>query len=661
MSGWKRVVIAMAVLLAAAVFWVQREFHRLDFKPTVSDWQPLAAAAPTDAPADREPCAHFSPHRQAFFGDLHVHTSVSFDAASRGVLGTADDAYRFARGEPIDIAPYAGIEGAGRQRQLSRPLDFAAVTDHAEWIGEVVVCTQPGSPQYEGEACSEFRAGIEAFKPNFFPLIGLFDRQPGVCGEDNAACRAALAGAWQANQAAAERHYDRSSACRFTTFHGYEYSNSVSMSKVHRNVIFRNERVPELPVSSLEEPDPVGLWDKLDALCSDAGGHCEAISIPHNSNVANGRMFVLPYQGDSEAEQRRQAEQRARWEPVVEIMQIKGESECAPGLWQVFGEDELCGFEKLRSLPSGVPEDCEDDYSSGAIRGGGCRSRLDFARYALVEGMSEENRIGINPYRFGLAGSTDTHNATPGDVEESNYEGCCAIQDYSAERRLGGKADGFAGRSMAARNPGGLMGVWAEENSRDALFDAMRRREVFATSGPRIRPRLFAGWNLPEDICGDGLAARGYADGVPMGAELRGSGQSASPLFAAAAVADPDSHALQRLQVVKVWPGEGRAFHQRVYDIAGSEAGQARVDTASCAVEGPGHSQLCATWRDPDFDPGQRAAYYLRVLENPSCRWSWQQCLAIPEAERPAACADPDIPQTIQERAWGSPIWYQPG
>ena len=661
MSLAKRIVVGLAVVLAVAVYWVQREFHRIDFKPTVSDWQPLAAPASSEAPAEREPCDHYQASRQAFFGDLHVHTSVSFDAASRGVLGTADDAYRFARGEAIALAPYGGIEGSGRQRQLDRPLDFAAVTDHAEWIGEVVVCTEPGRPEYDSEPCVEFREGIAIFKPNFFPLIGFFDREEAVCGEDNRACRHAVASAWQENQAAAERHYDRSSRCAFTTFHGYEYSNSVSMSKVHRNVIFRNERVPELPVSSLEEPEPVGLWDKLDALCSNTGGACEAISIPHNPNVSNGRMFVLPYLGESEEEQRRQANQRARWEPVVEIMQIKGESECAPGLWKVFGEDESCDFEKLRSVPGELPEDCEDDYSSGAIRGGGCRSRLDYARYALIEGMSEEQRIGVNPYRFGMAGSTDTHNATPGDVAEDDYEGCCAVQDHTVERRLGGRADGFGGRPMAARNPGGLMGVWAEENSRDSLFDAMRRREVFATSGPRIVPRFFAGWDIPAEVCAGDLASPGYAGGVPMGSELSGKGRQESPLFVAAALADAAGYPLQRLQVVKIWPGEGRDFHQRVFDVAGSEPGLATVDPGSCEVSGPGHAQLCATWRDPEFDAGQSAAYYLRVLENPSCRWSWRQCLEQPEGDRPSACSDPSIPRTVQERAWGSPIWYQPG
>ena len=273
--------------------------------------------------------------------------------------------------------------------------------------------------------------------------------------------------------------------------------------------------------------------------------------------------------------------------------------------------------------------------------------------------MVEEARIGVNPYRFGLLGSTDSHNASPGDVEEDSYDGCCANTDVSIEQRLD-PTPGFAGRSPALRNPGGLMGVWAEENSRDFLFDAMQRREVFATSGPRITPRFFVGPELPENLCAGDVAELGYRLGTAMGGVIRQSLQ-ASPVFAAAVSADPRSGLLQRLQVVKVWHDEQGRFHQAVYDIAGDRDNNATVDLDTCQVRGSGSAQLCATWRDPAFDPQQPAAWYVRVVENPSCRWSWRQCLSLPAGERPQSCSDPSIPRVIQERAWTSPVWYAPG
>ena len=342
----------LLLLIVGLGGYLSTVMHRFDFKPAAAAWQPAAAPASSEVPKPRQPCRDYRETGRAFFGDLHVHTSVSFDAASRGVLATADDAYRFARGEPLALAPYKDSSAGRASRQLSRPLDFAAVTDHAEWIGEVVVCSTEGTVQYHSEQCRRFREGITLKEPDFLPLMGLLDRAGSICGENNRVCREALAGAWEDNQRASEAHYDRSADCSFTTFHAYEYSNSVSLSKVHRNVIFKNERVPELPVSSLEQPDPKGLWDRLDAQCVDASPYCEAISIPHNANVSNGRMFVVPYRAEFEPEQQRQARQRARWEPLVEMMQIKGESECANDLWKVLGEDEFFRNHKIRPHPA---------------------------------------------------------------------------------------------------------------------------------------------------------------------------------------------------------------------------------------------------------------------------------------------------------------------
>lgn len=663
----RKSLLVFLVLLLMGGAWLWLEWDHIALTASAPPWNPPAAQASSTPAAPRSPCADREPLRRAWFGDLHVHTGYSMDARSRGMLGTVEDAYRYARGEEIGLGPFDAERAGMRRVRIETALDFAAVTDHAEWMGEVVVCTEPDSPAYASQECRAFRGEAETAgsistmfggSMPLLNLVGFRDRRAAVCGPGNTWCRDGLLSAWTQTQAMAERFYDRSSDCSFTSFHGYEYSNSPGRSKVHRNVIFRNERVPELPVSSLEQGDPLGLWEQLDALCNDAEGDCEAIAIPHNPNVSNGRLFRIPWRSAPLEEQRRQARLRARLEPVVEMMQVKGESECKAGMWNVFGEDELCDFEKLR-IAEGAAEDCEDDYGTGAVFGLGCQSRLDFARYALIEGMVEESRIGVNPYRFGFAGSTDSHNASPGDVSEGDFDGCCADTDNTVQLRLD-SGEAFANRTPAARNPGGLMGVWAEENSRDALFDAMRRREVFATSGPRIRPRLFVGEKLPDSICGGEMVAEGYRLGVPMGGVITDR-LDGSPVFAAAVSADPDGGLLQRLQLVKVWhDGEG-GFHQSVVDIAGDADNGASVDTRTCAVSGPGEMQVCATWRDPDFDPDQPVAWYLRVLENPSCRWSWRQCLSLPEGERPSTCSDPAIPRVIQERAWSSPVWYAPG
>ncbi len=652
-----KVAIGLVVLLALAAAYIYFNFKPDWIALSAEPWAPPPANASAEAPAGREACAQEYPHRRAWFGDLHVHTSVSFDASSRGMLVTAADAYRFARGEVVNLGPWDEQGIGARPRQLAVPLDFAAVTDHAEWLGEFIVCTSPDSPAYDGEACRQFRDIRNTGRGDVGGLIGRDGRLADICGPNAANCRDGLAEGWQRNFDATEQYYDRSSDCRFTTFHGYEYTNNFGLSKIHRNVIFRNERAPELPISSLEVPEPLDLMLQLERQCNQAEGHCEAITIPHNPNVSNGNIFSIPWRDESIAEQQQLAAMRARIEPVAEMMQIKGESECKAGMWNVLGEDEYCNFEKQRGLGEQAAETCEGDTSYGAIAGLGCQSRLDFARYAVIEGMVEQQRMGVNPLRIGFIGSTDTHNGTPGDVGESNHGGCCSNLDNELEYRLDDKRD-FAGFPVSYRNPGGLAGVWAERNDRDTLFSAIQRREVFATSGPRIQPRFYAGADIPESICEGDFAATGDATGVPMGGLLAEATQT--PRFAAHAVADPNGGKLERLQVIKVWPGEGDNFHQQVIDIAGHDEASGSVDLASCQTNGAGHTQLCATWSDPEYDANRPAAYYLRVIESPSCRWTWEHCLRFEEGQRPPACNDPQLPKTIQERAWSSPIWTGP-
>ncbi len=635
--------------------------------PGKEPWTPDSKPAATDmAPAPRAACESRDPLRRPLFGDLHVHTGFSMDAWVQGVRVTPDDAYRFARGEPIGLPPHGADGSPSGTMQLERPLDFAAVTDHGEWLGEVRICQDELSPAYDSRSCRIFRGeqpswlgrilGLRGFRQQLAGAVSLSGRNEEICGEDSARCREETLTAWRLNQEATERWYDRTPACSFTTLHGYEYSRSPASTKIHRNVIFRNEVVPELPISWIDTPTELEFWRKLRSQCLDVDSACDALAIPHNPNLSNGQLFQVPYRDLPIEEQRAQAKLRAGLEPVVEMVQYKGESECRNGLYGVLGgPDELCDFGKVRDLPGLPLEDCEEGTGSGAQRGRGCISRLDYVRYALIEGLREEERIGVNPYVFGFIGSTDTHLGNPGAVEESS-----ALPSFSSDTTKLLHV-GESRRPVPFRSAGGLAGVWAEENTRDAIFDALARREVFATSGTRIAPRLFAGKGLPEDWCSQGdRVARGYAEGVPMGGRVETkAGAGSAVRFAVHARRDPRSAALERIQIVKGWHGEDGGFHQQVSDVVRNPDAPAEA-AEDCRIEPAGGDSLCATWVDPSFDPAQAAVYYARVIEAPTCRWTRWRCQALPEGERPDACSDPRVPTTIQERAWTSPIWVAP-
>jgi hypothetical protein len=602
--------------------------------------------------AAEERCADHDPRRNVYWGDLHVHTAYSMDAYVMDTRLTPDDAYRFARGQTRMIAPL-DEEGRGTTPfQLERPLDFAAVTDHADAFGGVRLCTDPESSAFDSDLCRNYR---RPFRPSSVgegtkDLTGRVDSMNSVplCGEDWATCRAAATDVWSDLQSAAARHDDDAPSCRFTTFVAYEHTATPDLTKIHRNVIFRNDKVPALPIRYSDQPTGLGLWQELQRQCIDGIEGCDVLAIPHNPNLSNGRLFTIGYpEGTSVPDQARLAALRARMEPVVEMMQIKGESECRDGMWKVLGADEDCDFEKFRQLHD--VEDCKDGMGWGALGGKGCRSRLDFARYALIEGLREADRIGVNPYAFGMIAATDIHTGTPGPTEEWQTE--------AFDARVPGP--GY--------NLGGLAAVWAEENSRESIFQALRRREVYGTSGPRMTVRLFAGWDYPEDLCdSDALVEKGYAGGVPMGSDLPARpAEAKGPTFVVSAMRDVGTaehpgNLLQRLQIVKGWADGDGTFHQQVVDVVGKKDNGASVDTRTCEVSGPGESQLCAVWTDPDFDASRRAVYYARVFENPSCRFSTRICNAAAEDARPASCSDPNLPATIQERAWTSPVWYTP-
>lgn len=635
-------------------------------EPGKQPWNTPPAPPAQAEPAERAPCADHDLLRKPLFGDLHVHTGLSMDARTSGTIASPEDAYRYARGEPLRL-PSRSTDGASRSTQIDRPLHFAAVTDHAEWLGETALCSDPTSEVYETDSCRIFRGeeeslvgrilGLRGARSKYVGILSLWGRNTEVCGADLERCERQARSTWQQIQDAAERFYDRSSECSFTTFHGFEYSRSPANTKVHRNVLFRNEIVPDLPISWIDTPTEPEFWRKLRERCNDSGSGCDAIAIPHNPNLSNGQLFDLWYRDLPLDEQRSQAKLRAGLEPIVEMVQYKGESECRNGMYGVVGgNDELCDFEKVRDMPGSELEDCKDDTGSGAQAGRGCTSRLDYVRYALAEGVREEERIGVNPYRFGFIGSTDTHQANPGAVAEDRAIGSLPTSQKDlltiGDRR----------RASIFRSAGGLAGVWAEENSRESIFDALQRRETFATSGPRIAPRLFGGWNLPEDACDrPDLVEMAYAQAVPMGSDLSDRPDTATtPRFVVSALRDAEGGLLQRAQIIKVWPGENGEIRQAVYEVAGDPNNGATVDVGTCTPRGTGADSLCGFWEDPAFEPEQPAVYYARIVENPSCRWSTWSCFGLAESERPDGCSDPRVPKTIQERAWTSPIWWRP-
>jgi len=603
----------------------------------------------------REPCAHRDASLRPFFGDLHVHTAFSQDASTQGTRTTPREAYRFARGEPLGLQPFRATGEPLRTVRLDRPLDFAAVTDHAEQIGEVRVCRTPGTPGYDSFMCRLYRG---------FPRVAFFvmnasysagGERFGYCGEDGGACLAAARTVWQETRDAAEGAYDRSAACRFTTFVAYEWTAGADGGKnLHRNVIFANERVPELPISVMETGvEAAKLWDALERDCVQGLPGCEVLTIPHNSNLDGGLMFLSAVELGAEVGAA-EAARRARWEPLVEVMQHKGDSECLLG-----GDttDEACGFEKLPY-----------DNFRGRYRllGAEPPQPVQFVREALKRGLALEAKLGTNPFRYGLVASTDTHLGAAGLVSERTFPGHGGAGAPAGDELPPGLPDALE------FGPGGLAVLYAEENSREALFAAMQRREAYGTSGTRPLVRFFGGRSYPADLCeSKDFVATGYRDGVPMGGTLAGDPGAATLRFAVQALADPGSESepgtpLQRIQIVKGWLENGAA-KERVVDVAGGP-NDASVDLASCEPRGVGHARLCTVWSDPDFDPREPAFYYARVLENPTCRWSQRICAAARvDCESPdtigeglEGCCDPLHQRTLQERAWTSPIWYAP-
>jgi hypothetical protein len=672
------VVVVLAILVGSCVLWLRFEFKRVEQNSDKqAAWNQVTVRSLDDTTRVHLPCKQQHPYKKAWFGDLHVHTAASYDATSFGVTTTVDEAYEFARGTPLPLRLRGDPpDMEAPMLQISTPLDFMAVTDHAESLGETRLCYASGEPAYNSAVCRLYRGDLRIpveeklqslVRLASFAIFGQ-DRPTRVCGEDGSLCRDKAVTVWRENQRSTEAWHDHSANCEFTTFHAYEYTLAEDASNLHRNVIFKSSTVPQAPLSAKDAPTPEQLWKWLDTTCISGNNRCDVLAIPHNSNWSSGRMWH-PYTNRDMPlqDQQQMASLRARLEPLAEVLQIKGDSECRNGIASVMGAaDEFCDFEKLRPAGEVIP-DCGEETSSGGMMLKGCVSRYSFVRYALTAGLSEEQKLGVNPFKMGIIASSDTHIGAPSAGAEEAYKGSHG-NDRNVQDRLLGKVEvpgDIATGSPVRYNPGGLAGVYAHENSRNALFEGMQLRETFGTSGPRSTPRFFAGWDVDANLCQSGdYLAQAYQEGVPMGSDLPPAPPQVQhgPVFTASASRDPrkGSNLLQRIQIIKGRVDDDGRTHQAVFDIAGAPTGEASVDPHTCEISGRGFSQLCASWQDPEFDPNTAAVYYARVLENPSCRWSRHDCLALPEGQRPASCSDPELPWQIQERAWTSPIWYRP-
>jgi len=571
-----------------------------------------------------------NPQRNLLWGDLHIHTSYSTDAYTMGVRATPDDAYVFTRGGTIEHA-------AGYPIRIDRPLDFAAVTDHAEYMGtarldEAVLPLEERSLRERLLNDSKLSMTI-AFVQSTLPIAG------GDLSAGSDAVRQVGEDAWQLMVDTAERHYEPGV---FTTLVGYEWTSMPDNQNLHRNVIYRDTNVPSIPFSSLDSDNPEDLWGALDAQREQG---MTVMAIPHNGNVSNGLMYDR-VQFDGSQIDSAYAQQRMRNEPVSEILQIKGSSETHPLLSP---KDEFAGFEIMTEQLS-----ADGDFSE---------PRGSYARDALRAGIEMAHAEGFNPYRFGVIGSSDSHNAST-SVEEDNHHGKLPVMDGSAGLRLG-EALLLPDQYLRQKRWGsaGLAAVWAQENTRESVYDALARRETYATSGPRISLRFFGSFEYQQVIKhARERIAMAYELGVPMGGELPEAVPGRSPRFIVWAAMDPEGAHLDQLQIIKGWVDAEGVSHEKVYVVAASGDRVIRhdrvatvgntVDVARATYDNSiGDPQLQGYWEDPEFDPNVPAFYYARAIEIPTPRWSTYDAKRL-GVEAPQ-------PTSIRERAISSSIWYR--
>jgi hypothetical protein len=720
---------------------------------------------PTD-PVDGH-CADFREGRKnAYFGDLHTHTSYSLDSYFFNALNDPRAAHRFAKGEPAGLPGLGSNDPYTKQREIEigRPLDFNAVTDHAEFLGGFIA-TCARTPQTQQFCDERIGQGIRDDIVNIAAGNTSFQQQQIQAliaqGPTNIS-------AWTTTkQINDEEHVP----CTYTALHAYEYSSNELGQMFHRNVIFKGDTArmplnvfpavrPDTAVNPQNANDDYDLFDNLQLTCKSIPG-CDVLTIPHSANLSDGRMW-LPREADGLPLGRKidstdvfmpmtagDAELRRGLDRAVEITQHKGGSECAVGLSAPYlqGEESACDFEIFKSVCRGAPDDppdcarfCKGDPltdpnfcshgSEGsdlvdicATPGPDARSRpshdpsatgtencthpLDYYRQAMAEGLAIRQTLGVNPYRANIIAASDTHNGDPGNVAERGFVGHGGVLDDEPRELLGfwtcDSGDPANPGSCTNRrfldfarslNPGGITGVWAPENTRNDIWDALHRGETWGTSGPRIRMRAIGGWALPEDACDALAAGRNPIDdgaaGTLMGGDLPSPAPaSARPQLAVWAQQDPEGYPLQRIDIVKGWVDAQGEPRVKVFEgVTRTSDTVMRPSMSDCSVHVGNHpEQLCTTWSDPEFDAAQDAYYYPRVLEVPSCRWSaWMcnveskvDCGALDPANgmfpqetgfagyegccvisgEPGSFIGKNTFSTIEERAWASPIWYE--
>ncbi|MGI9219654.1 MAG: DUF3604 domain-containing protein [Woeseiaceae bacterium] len=550
---------------------------------------------------------------QVYWGDTHLHSNLSGDAFSMGLRLDPDTAYRFAKGEAVTST-------GGREVQLSRPLDFLLIADHAENLGVLPRLVSDDTFLADNELANEWRETLMGLPPvaEIFSAESFEEYSAGLMplylakqahGQDYPLSEEFKNSVWQGVGELAERHYEPGT---FTTFIGYEWSGN-KPRMIHRNVLFADG--PELtsrvlPFSAYDSNDVEDLWTFFENFEKETGG--KVMSIPHNSNLSKGGVFSVVTISDKPFD-KAYAERRARWEPISEVTQIKGDSETHPAL---------------------SPGDAYADFETWppALWGGTAIGEPgSYARSALKNGLDQEARLGINPFKFGMIGSTDSHTGLA-TADENLFYGKMSMGEPSPYRAI----------DQWFYSASGYAGVWAEENTREALFAAMQRREVYATTGPRMIVRFFGGWDFSkDDLAANDIATVGYARGVPMGGDLVPTSDGKAPRFVVFAMKDPDGANLDRVQIIKGWRDSDGELHEQVYDVAMAS----EQETV----------QLATVWEDPNFDASNSAFYYVRVLEVVTPRWTAY------DAEEFSMDGIPDEAlMTVQERAYTSPIWYTP-
>lgn len=620
---------------------------------------PLGRAGEISAALKPAPIGKIAPpERRAFFGELHLHTLMSFDAWTFGTKVTPDQAYKFARGETVmvpaaQVAKEQGLQPTGAYVPARRawPLDFTAVTDHSEYLGAMTQLDDPNSAFSKSAVGKELSSGgQQAFFKAGAAVTGASSE---AAPEMKAAAEAA--NGWEVEMKAANANYQPG---KFTTFVAYEWTSSPGRGiHMHRNVIFNSDRTPN-PFTAVDSNKPEDLWKYLESVRKRG---IDVLAIPHNSNLSDGRDFDWNMSNGRPIDEA-YAQSRAFNEPLVEIAQVKGYSETTP---ELSPNDEFANFEIM------------DRFYKGET---GPKQHGSYVREAYGRGLIVQAEVGANPFKMGVVGGSDIHNGLSVS-DENSFAGRYNGLDRKTMLPAGAAARAALGmNAREAKRPNGqsendplqsssaaITGVWAEENTRGSIFAALRRKETFATSGTRIRLRMFAGWNFDKMmIAKAGWVKQAYATGVPMGADLPTTAGSTAPRFILQAMRDPDGANLDRVQIIKIWL-DGKDYKEKVFDVALSDARRVDARTGTVAAVGNtvdlatgkytntiGAPVLTAVWQDPTFKAETPAVYYARALEIPTPRWTTLLAIAnhLPIPAKAAA--------TVQERAWSSPIWFTP-